>query len=48
MTTNQTIQAWGNGLGVRITAPSYGAAGSPPKIGPNATLVFYVKLNAIA
>ena len=21
MTTNQTIQAWGNGLGVRITAP---------------------------
>jgi len=27
---------------------AYGAAGSPPKIGPNATLVFYVKLNAIA
>ena len=27
---------------------AYGAAGSPPNIGPNATLVFYVKLNAIA
>ena len=27
---------------------AYGAAGSPPKIGSNATLVFYVKLNAIA
>ena len=27
---------------------AYGAAGSPPKIGPDATLVFYVKLNAIA
>jgi hypothetical protein len=27
---------------------AYGAAGSPPKIGPNATLVFYVKLKAIA
>jgi hypothetical protein len=27
---------------------AYGAAGSLPKIGPNATLVFYVKLNAIA
>jgi uncharacterized repeat protein (TIGR01451 family) len=27
---------------------AYGAPGSPPKIGPNATLVFYVKLNAIA
>jgi FKBP-type peptidyl-prolyl cis-trans isomerase len=27
---------------------AYGAAGSQPNIGPNATLVFYVKLNAIA
>jgi antitoxin MazE len=26
MTTNQTIQAWGNGLGVRITAPIAKAA----------------------
>jgi peptidylprolyl isomerase len=54
----QVIQGWDEGLvGMRrggrrmLTIPpelAYGAAGSPPAIGPNETLVFVVDLLAIA
>ena len=47
----ETLKLMKVGEAVKVEMPAalaYGAAGSPPRVPPNADLIFYIRLNSIS